>query len=492
MGQCAPVPAGGEDRHGVCRGRAARELRAERRSATARAAAPSTPPAPSAAPPSCSDAQNFVPASLCDGEGTCLHGTGAVLQPLDLRGGRLPEQLHQRRHLHAAADLRERQLRAQGAGPGLPVERAVRVRASASTGSAARAPAPGTCTFCASPEARGKCTPGQGGRRSTSGRPGARRDPTKICLDQGAEQLRRRTAAATGRAAASDTPTAPSAGRPAATAPANSDVAAGDAAAAGTCRVPGAESCAPYQGCSGNRCRESCEQRRPVRGRQRLPRRRPCGKRRNGEVCARGGRVHERRLRPGPLLRHRLHGTCKSCALPGQEGTCANVGAGGADPTGACRDDACSNGCDGAGGCRREGAGTACGQPGCGPGNSILTRTCNGGGPCESRSMPGPPCGRCGGTTLCDGSCSRPTPPNLEATCGKCGGTDPLRRQLQRHRPAQRGRQLRLGRAPSTARRLPGPAVSPLQRRGGRPLLHDVRRASGTGRSAPSATSSRG
>ena len=33
------------------------------------------------------------------------------------------------------------------------------------------------------------------------------------------------------------------------------------------------------------------------------------------------------------------------------------------------------------------------------------------------------PCGACGGMVLCDGTCSKPTPPNLGQPCGKCAGT---------------------------------------------------------------------
>jgi hypothetical protein len=35
----------------------------------------------------------------------------------------------------------------------------------------------------------------------------------------------------------------------------------------------------------------------------------------------------------------------------------------------------------------------------------------------------GQSCGSCGGTVLCDGSCSKSTPPDLGGTCGSCGGT---------------------------------------------------------------------
>ncbi len=34
----------------------------------------------------------------------------------------------------------------------------------------------------------------------------------------------------------------------------------------------------------------------------------------------------------------------------------------------------------------------------------------------------GRPCGACGGVIQCDGSCSKPTPPDLGAPCGACGG----------------------------------------------------------------------
>jgi hypothetical protein len=54
-------------------------------------------------------------------------------------------------------------------------------------------------------------------------------------------------------------------------------------------------------------------------------------------------------------------------------------------------------------------------------------KVCRGGFPsatcaCSATAV-GEPCGRCGGTVACDGSCSVPTPANQGAACGLCGGT---------------------------------------------------------------------
>jgi hypothetical protein len=53
---------------------------------------------------------------------------------------------------------------------------------------------------------------------------------------------------------------------------------------------------------------------------------------------------------------------------------------------------------------------------------------CGGHVQCDSScSIPTPPgtgapCGSCGGTVMCNGACSVPNPPNLNASCGSCGG----------------------------------------------------------------------
>jgi len=96
--------------------------------------------------------------------------------------------------------------------------------------------------------------------------------------------------------------------------------------------------------------------------------------------------------------------SCVSCGVPGHQGTCTNVPAGGADPTGTCQAVAdpttCGNNglCNGTGGCQDYGASTVCATTCSGDGTQVLTSSCDGAGNC------GPPVATttCTSPTTCD------------------------------------------------------------------------------------------
>lgn len=80
-------------------------------------------------------------------------------------------------------------------------------------------------------------------------------------------------------------------------------------------------------------------------------------------------------------------GSCRSCALPGELGTCALVPADAIDPRAACPTDnpsSCgSDGtCDGSGHCGLYPAGTSCSADFCADGKLTMARSCNGAGGC--------------------------------------------------------------------------------------------------------------
>jgi hypothetical protein len=174
--------------------------------------------------------------------------------------------------------------------------------------------------------------------------------------------------------------------------------------AGGACRAGEGRSCAPYRGCSGSRCRSSCGSDGQCAAGN-VCAGGDCGKRPLGAVCTKGGDCASNVCAQGRCCAGPCNGTCRSCAVPGLEGTCASVPAGGPDPSGACRDDACSNGCDGAGSCRREPAGTACGAVRC-EGNGVLANRCNAAGACEATTT------ACGGGQVCmEARCVAPPAP---------------------------------------------------------------------------------
>jgi hypothetical protein len=415
-GQCAPVPAGSEDLHGVCR-QEPTESCGQSGFCNGQGGCAKYTAGTVCRPASCLDKMRFVPAGVCDGDGTCTSGAPVACNPSTCEGGVCLASCT------SDATCVPPQTCVDGScGPKGLGQDCARPEQCASgfcaDGVCCDKACAGKCTFCASPDSRGKCTPAKAGSPDPRAARGET-NPDRICADQGAGSCGQNGRCdGTGgcqeyangtvcREARCDGATATLAGT----------------CQGGDCRVPASQSCAPFQGCSGSGCRTSCTADNQCaagfvcRGEK-------CGKRLTGEVCTRAADCASGTCAQGRCCATPCAGTCKSCALAGQEGTCANVGAGGADPGGACADDACSNGCDGAGACRREAAGTMCGMQGCGPGMSISTRTCNGAGVCETKTMPGPACGKCGGRLRCDGSCSVNDPPNVGNACGSAGTVD--------------------------------------------------------------------
>ncbi len=413
-GQCAPLPSGSEDLHGVCRKEAADSCGqsgfCNGQGGCALYAAGTVCRAAS-----CVDRERFLPAGLCDGDGSCMTGTPVTCSPSTCDKGVclsactsdatcVPPQTCVDGSC-GPKGLGQDCARGEQCGSGFCVDGVCCDKACA-----------GRCSFCASPETRGKCTAVKAGVLDPRAARGEK-DPAKICADEGAPSCGQngRCDGAGGcqdyrdgtvcRDARCDGTSATAAGM----------------CQGGGCAVPAATGCSPYQGCSGNVCRSGCTSDGQCASGF-VCRNGKCGKRLTGEVCTRAPECASGFCAQGRCCGSACTASCKSCAVAGQEGTCANVPAGGMDPTGGCPDDACSNACDGAGGCRREPSGTMCGPTGCGPSMSISIRVCNGGGGCETKTMTGPACGKCGGTTLCDGSCSKPTPPNLDQPCGHCGG----------------------------------------------------------------------
>jgi hypothetical protein len=88
--------------------------------------------------------------------------------------------------------------------------------------------------------------------------------------------------------------------------------------------------------------------------------------------------------------------SCQSCGVAGLQGTCTNVLAGGADPTGTCTGLAqpatsCGNNglCNGAGGCQNYAAATVCAAASCSSDSTQFTPAslCDGGGNCVPPAM---------------------------------------------------------------------------------------------------------
>jgi hypothetical protein len=88
---------------------------------------------------------------------------------------------------------------------------------------------------------------------------------------------------------------------------------------------------------------------------------------------------------------------CQSCGVPGSEGTCTNVPAGGVDPTGTCTNakadpSTCGDDglCNGSGGCELYQPSTVCLNTCASDGSSLTPTYCDGGGNCNQAGLSTP------------------------------------------------------------------------------------------------------
>jgi hypothetical protein len=120
-------------------------------------------------------------------------------------------------------------------------------------------------------------------------------------------------------------------------------------------------------------------------------------------------------------------GSCRSCAVPGREGTCSPVPAGAVDPRGVCTDNGAAtcgrNGtCDGVGGCANYPAGAVCGVAVCRDGANATFASCNGVGTCVRTTIPCAPFACDPQTSLCRSGCATDLDCAAGAAClnGQC------------------------------------------------------------------------
>ena len=375
MGQCVPIPTGGEDRHGICR-RDPPESCGQTGYCNGAGGCARHGPTTVCRPPACVNREQFVAASLCDGEGTCVFGGSGSCRPSTCDDGRCAEACLNDDQCLAPATCENGSCGKRGAGQDCTAGSQC-ASGFCVDGVCCESACEGPCTFCADPTARGRCVPGKAGAPDPRAARGVT-DPARICADEGPTSCGRngrcdgqggcqRYADGTVCSAASCNEAA------------NQEIPAATCMA-GQCRPPSPRSCAPYQGCSGGRCRTSCASEGQC-ATGNVCTAGDCGKRPSGAVCTRAADCSSGFCAQGRCCASACSGTCQSCALAGQEGTCTSVPAGGADPSGTCQDDACSNGCDGNGGCRREALGTVCAAARC-EGNNLFTSRCASNGAC--------------------------------------------------------------------------------------------------------------
>jgi len=416
-GECHPVPAGIIDPHGVCR-LDPPESCGESGYCNGQGGCAKYAVGTVCALGACAGPAQFVPPSACDGAGSCIAGVAISCAPSICDGDTCRESCTMDEHCAPGNACVNGTCGPRGDG------RDCSAGVDCASGNCVEgiccdSPCQGTCMTCVSPDSRGRCVPTRAG---TSSPACADQGPSSCGTNgrcDGAGDCQRYEDGTTCRAASCD--------------PESNRASPAGTCQGGRCVTPSPRSCAPYQGCSGNRCRTTCNGNGQCSD-ENLCTGGDCGKRENGALCSRAQDCASGICASGRCCATACGGSCRSCSVPGSEGTCSNVPAGGADPTGQCGNDACTDGCNGQGGCRRQSAGSTCGGASCNANGARTTRVCNANGACTTRVDPCP-----AARPRCEaGTCRAPAPPactsaNCQGPCRICvadrcvnapGGTD--------------------------------------------------------------------
>ena len=173
---------------------------------------------------------------------------------------------------------------------------------------------------------------------------------------------------------------------------------------------------------------------------------RSCGKKPIGATCGNNDECNSSICAQGRCCSAACTGTCKSCAVPGSEGTCRNV-PDGQDLHGHCADGGAATcgldgQCDGLGACRKYAVNTVCGMDSCSTGAERVAGRCDAAGTCAPGMLRSCSPYVCGATQLFDqvhdhrrlrdrlqlrrqrlraeGATARPARPRSECKSGYC------------------------------------------------------------------------
>jgi hypothetical protein len=398
MGECTPVPAGAEDPNDLCKEEAVDTCGqsgfCNGQGGCAKYAAGTV-----CKEAACQGTTSFVPASTCDGDGTCIGGVAISCAPSTCADNAC------RTVCTVAGECQSPATCTNGScgprGPGQDCMSNSQCQSGFCVeGVCCNTACTGGCQTCALPNARGTCTPVPAGQPDTKGMCVAQAESTcgndgKCDGKGGCQKWKDGTVCK----AASCSSTA------------NTETPQGTCKT-GRCETPSARSCAPYKGCTGTRCLENCGSDGQCTSGN-FCNGGSCGKRPNGAQCSAANQCASNICAQGRCCSTACSGVCQACNA---SGTCVNVPTGQPDPNGACPDDACSNGCSGTGTCRREPNTKDCSA--CADGSNIDKGTCNGNGTCNRSNQACPAdnpicaAGKCG-----KGNC---TAANCAAPCKVC------------------------------------------------------------------------
>jgi hypothetical protein len=382
-GECLPVAAGATDPHGTCKDEGTSTCgltgACNGKGGCARYAAGTM------CKPSACAGGSMVPASSCDGRGSCLEGPAISCDPFMCGGTACLQTCGSDADCVAPATCVSGSCGKRGLGQAC--QSADQCKSGfCADGVCCSEACTGKCRFCALSVALGRCldvpadVPDPRAARGVT-------DPALICAAQapdscgnnglcdGSGGCQRYPQGMTCKAGQTCDPAT------------NLYTGAFTCDGQGQCAPPAGQSCAPFK-CSGNRCATGCASDADCAGGA-VCQNGSCGKKAAGQLCGLGGECASGQCQQGVCCSTACAGTCMSCALPGSIGVCVAVPAGGADPTSTCKDQGpsgCGNDgtCNGSGACRKYPAGTVCAPSTCTGGSSTAPSTCNGSGACTA------------------------------------------------------------------------------------------------------------
>ncbi len=379
MGECTPVAARVADPHGICK-REAPETCGQSGMCNGLGGCSKHMIGTMCRPSICSGG-SLVPASSCDGNGTCLAGSPLNCSPsicsnaaCKLACASNADCAAPNTCVNGSCGLR---------GPGQMCTGGAQCRSGFCTdGVCCDSACAGKCSFCAFPNSPGRCVAVPADRPDPRAAAGVT-DPLRICPDQGpascgsngrcdgAGGCQRYATGTVCKAELCD---------------ATSNLWTAEAVCRnGACVAPTPRNCAPFK-CGANRCAGSCVGNTDCVS-PNVCLMSSCGKKPIGSLCAGGGECGSGFCAEGVCCSSACTGSCYSCNLAGSAGTCTTVSNGGVDPLGKCKDDgttSCGNDgtCDGAGQCRKYGPMTICSPQKCVMGLKTSAATCDGTGKC--------------------------------------------------------------------------------------------------------------
>jgi hypothetical protein len=411
-GECAPVSVGSPDPHGVCipeaLGTCGNSGLCNGLGGCARYAAGTE-----CKPSSCA-AGSEIPMSICDGNGTCLIGAPVTCAPFICAGTAC------RISCTVDAECAPGNTCVNGSCGKKPNgQRCVAAGECLSNfcvdGVCCENACTGSCVYCASPNARGRCTNVGAGAV----------DPRGVCVDRGAASC-----GTNGRCNGSRACQTYANGTVCRAASCNATTNLRTAQGTcnnGACTSPAAASCAPYK-CNGTACGNTCGTTNDC-ATPNICQGSSCGKKGLGQICARADECASNFCAQGVCCNSACTATCQSCNIPGAVGTCSNVAPGGVDPDARCAAQPTSTcgrdgTCNGSGGCRLHPATTQCAGPSCSGDSAVAASFCDGSGTCRPGATQACSPFRCNSATgACFPSCdatAQCVPPNQcqNSICG--------------------------------------------------------------------------